>query len=138
MNFTGDGENGLGDGHRRKFFRLAMQELVDEQFGLFKSNDGGRSLHISNTSIRAQPDHLAHFELCGKLVGLALLHCETLPSAQFTIALYKLLFGSEPLKLEDFLTVDPEFYHRKVMYLLESKYQENGLGLHDLNLTFED
>ena len=31
------------------------KEPVNEYFGLFKSNDGGRCLHITNTSKEAQP-----------------------------------------------------------------------------------
>ena len=51
------------------------------------SYDGGRSLHLGSVYGELQPDHLAHLELCGKLLGLALLHCETLPSMRFTLPL---------------------------------------------------
>ena len=51
------------------------------------------ALHISSTAADAQPDHAAHFELCGKLVALALLHRETLPAMRFTPVLWKLHLG---------------------------------------------
>ena len=51
----------------------ASQELADPKFGLFNSYDGGRTLHPSPVSSDAQPDHLAPFELCARLAGLALL-----------------------------------------------------------------
>lgn len=140
VRFTGNGENGVGDGHRREFFRLIADELVNPNFGLFRSNDGGRSFHVSCTSSHAQPDHLAHFELCGKLVGLALLHRETLPAARFTPALLKLLLGSMPLELEDMAVVDPAFYNGKVLYLLEDRGRDetSPVALADLEMTFED
>ena len=83
IQFDGNGENGLGDGHRREFFRLTSEELTNVDAGLFRSNDGGRSLHISSTAEHAQPDNMAQFELCGKLIGLALLHGETLPAMRY-------------------------------------------------------
>ena len=83
VQFDGNGENGLGDGHRREFFRLTSEELTNVDAGLFRSNDGGRSLHISSTAEHAQPDNMAQFELCGKLIGLALLHGETLPAMRY-------------------------------------------------------
>jgi len=139
VRFAGDGESGVGDGHRREFFQLAASELMDPNCGLFKSHDGGRSFHISGTAAAAQPDHLAQFELCGKLVGLALLHRETLPSLRFTDALRKLLLR-QVLTIEDMASVDPEFYAGKVQYVLESRYKEgpSPMALEDLCLTFED
>lgn len=70
VQFRGDDESGLGDGHRREFFCLTAAELMNADAGLFKSNDGGRSYHLNGVAADAQPDHLAQFELCGKLIGL--------------------------------------------------------------------
>jgi len=140
VRFTGDGENGHGNGHRREFFMLAAKQLADPRFGLFKSNDGGRSIHINSMSAETQPDHLAHFELCGKLVGLALLHQETLPHLRFTAALRKLLLGSSPVSVEDLASVDPALYEGKVLYLKEARYQQDDapVPIEDLDLTFEE
>lgn len=140
VKFQGDGENGVGDGHRREFFRLAAAELMEPEFGLFKSNDGQRSFHPSSTASDAQPDALAFFELIGKLIGLALMHQETLPAARLTSALRKVLLGAGPLEIEDMASVDPEFYRHKVLYILEAKYAqgEAPLTLADLELVFED
>lgn len=140
VKFQGDGENGVGDGHRREFFRLAAAELMDQEFGLFKSNDGGRSFHPSSTAGDAQPESLAYFELCGKLITLALMHQETLPAARFTLALRKLILSAGPLEIDDMSSVDPDFFRHKVLYILDAKYAEgqNPLMLSDLELMFED
>ena len=82
VHFVGNDETGSGDGHRRELFRLASEEMIDLKVGLFVSYDGNRTFHVSTTSGEAQPDHLAQFELCGKVIGLALLHGETLPTIQ--------------------------------------------------------
>lgn len=140
VQFAGDGENGNGDGHRREFFKLAAEELTNADFGLFKSNDGGRSFHVSSTAADAQADNLAQFELCGKLVGLALLHRETLPSMRFSLALRKLILGGSPLVLDDLAAVDPVLFDGKVRYLQQSRYNDgpSPVSLADLGLTFED
>eukprot|EP00931_Biecheleriopsis_adriatica_P090246 TRINITY_DN64260_c0_g1_i1.p1 TRINITY_DN64260_c0_g1~~TRINITY_DN64260_c0_g1_i1.p1 ORF type:complete len:854 (+),score=148.37 TRINITY_DN64260_c0_g1_i1:61-2622(+) len=140
VQFTGNGESGLGDGHRREFFRLTASEFVNPDMGLFQSKDGGRTYHISSTAAEAQPDNLAQLELCGKFLGLALLHGETLPSMCFTPALCKLLLGKR-VDMHDMKAVDPEFYNRKVVYILEGLYNTDGgnpEALADLGLTFED
>jgi len=139
VKFMGD-ETGAGDGHRRECFRLVISALCDMEFGLFKSMDGGRSLHPSSTASDAEPECIPYFELVGKLVALALMHQETLPAARFTLALRKMLLSAGPLSVEDMASVDPEFYKHKVQYLLESKYaeEEGAMTLTDLDLTFED
>jgi E3 ubiquitin-protein ligase HUWE1 len=140
VQFRGNSETGGGAGHRREFFRLTSEELTNADAGLFKSNDGGRSLHISSTAEHAQPDNLAQFELCGKLIGLALLHGETLPAMRFTAALRKLILGLAPLTLGDMATVDPGLYEGKVKYLMQERYKQNTTpcSLEELDLKFED
>ena len=91
-----------------------IQAREQHEIGLFKSNDGGRSLHISSTAEHAQRDNLAQCELCGKLIGLALLHGEILPAMRFTLALRKLILGITPLTLEDMATDSgPRILRRK-------------------------
>lgn len=140
VNFKGDGETGAGDGHRREFFRLAADELTSLDLGLFSSHDGGRTLHPSCTARDAHPESQAYFELLGKLIALALLHREVLPSVRFTLALRKLLLEVGQLDIEDMASVDPEFYRHKVLYILEGKYGEGSVPLPvtDLELAFED
>jgi len=141
VKFHGEAETGSGDGHRREFFRLATAALTDLKFGLFCSNDGGRTLHPSGTAADAEPECWnTYFEISGKLIALALMHQETLPSARFTLALRKLLLGVGPLAVEDMASVDPVFFRHKVVYLLESKYAEGEcpLAIGDLDLVFED
>lgn len=140
VQFRGNGENGIGDGHRREFFNLIAKELTDPDFGLFKSQDGGRSVHINSTAADMQPDHVAQFELCGKLIGLAFLHQETLPSMRITPVLRKLLLGNCPIVLEDLALVDPDLYVGKILYLQNSRYKDgdNQMSIEDLALSFVD
>lgn len=140
VKFRGDGENGVGDGHRREFFRLVAAELMDPEFGLFRSNDGGRSFHPSSTSKDAQPECLSFFELCGKLIALALMHQETLPASRLTRALHKMILGAGPLEMLDMASVDPDFFKHKVLYIMDAKYLEGRtpMTLADLELVFED
>lgn len=140
VKFGGDDESGLGDGHRREFFRLAAEQLMALELGLFRSHDGGRTLHPSSTAADVEPEFVSYFELLGKLIALALLHRETLPSARFTLALRKLLLNSGPLEVEDMAVVDPEFYRHKLLYIREARYEysEPAVALADLDLTFED
>lgn len=139
VRFVGD-ETGAGDGHRRECFRLVIAALCDLEFGLFKSMDGGRTLHPSSTAADVDPEYLVYFEFFGKLIALALMHRETLPAARFTLAMRKMLLCAGALAVEDMSSVDPEFYKHKVQYLLENKYAEGDfpMTLTDLELTFED
>eukprot|EP00929_Paragymnodinium_shiwhaense_P072123 TRINITY_DN36609_c0_g1_i2.p1 TRINITY_DN36609_c0_g1~~TRINITY_DN36609_c0_g1_i2.p1 ORF type:complete len:849 (-),score=125.38 TRINITY_DN36609_c0_g1_i2:158-2704(-) len=140
VSFGGADDAGAGDGHRREFFRLAAAELMNPDCGLFKSTDGGRSFHISATAGNSQPDHLAQFELCGKLLGLALLHRETLPAMQLTTALRKQLLGDFTTSLDDLASIDPELFEKKVHYIKMEKYKAGDapMQLADMGLVFED
>lgn len=140
VNLAGAGETGGGAGHRREVFRLAAQKLLDLELGLFRSYDGGHTLHPSCTAIGGEPWGLALFELVGKLIALCLLHRETLPGARFTLPMRKLLLGQGPVSIEDMAAMDPEFVRHKVQYILESKYEEgeSPMSLETLDLVFED
>eukprot|EP00913_Durusdinium_trenchii_P034772 g32527.t1 len=95
---------------RKEFFRLAAEEFMEPELGLFVSKDGGRSYHVSPGEGDAK--QLKQLQLCGKLIGLALLH-------------------GEP----DMAAVDPEFYQNQVGKILDYK---EGEPLGDLGLTFVD
>jgi len=122
---------------REEFFRLAATEFMSPDLGLFASKDGGRSFHIAP---QGKNESLSQFELCGKLLGLALLHGEMVPSMRLSPTLRKLLLGSPTVGVEDMAAVDPEFYRKRVAYLLEGSYKqgEQPMELADLALTFED
>mmetsp|Transcript_78686 Transcript_78686/g.163637 ORF Transcript_78686/g.163637 Transcript_78686/m.163637 type:complete len:1018 (+) Transcript_78686:165-3218(+) len=138
IRFVGE-ETGAGDGHRRECIRVAMAALCDREFGLFKSHDGGRSIHPSSIAVEAEPECMKYFHLVGKLIAVSLIHMETIPAARFTIALRKMILAAGPLHVGDMASVDPEFYLHKVQYLLLNKYmEEDKMSLSDLDLTFED
>merc|ERR1711924_425892 len=73
------------------------------------------------------------------LIGLALLHGESLPAMRLSHALRKLILG-HTLGIEDMATVDRDFYNGKILYLLEERYKTGPapLAVQDLGLTFED
>lgn len=125
---------------RKEFFRLAANEFMYADLELFKSKDGGRSFHLSPNA--TEKDHVEQLELCGKLIGLALLHGEPVPSMKLSKPLRRMLLGAPLRPLEDMASVDPAFYDSKVAYILEGRYQEEGeegsKELSALNLTFVD
>jgi len=92
-------------------------EFADPQVNLFCSYDGGRTLQPSPSSA-VNDTHIAYFELIGKVVGLALLHGETVP-IRFSTPFLKRILG-HTLTAEDLSLVDPEAYKRYVYccYLL--------------------
>jgi len=132
--------------NRQEFFRLAAQEFMSPELDLFVSKDGGRSFHVSPGSSSDESDRegdqLDHLQLCGKLIGLALLHGESVPAMKLSKPLRRLLLGAPLRPLEDMAAVDPEFYKSKVAYILEGRYKEEGeegsKELAALNLTFVD
>jgi hypothetical protein len=110
------GEAAAGDGLRREWFLLVAAELADPRVNLFCSYDGGRTLQPSPSS-DVQGGHTAYFELAGKVVGLALLHGETVPLRLSSPFLKRIL--GHALGLEDLEAVDPEAY-RGLRYVLEA------------------
>ena len=76
---------------------------------LFCSYDGGRTLQPSPSS-SLNDTHISYFELIGKVIGLALLHGETVPM-RFSTPFLKRILG-HTLTPEDLSLVDPEAYKR--------------------------
>ncbi|CAJ1390082.1 unnamed protein product [Effrenium voratum] len=139
VSFTEDEEESGDDKEspscqRQEFFRLAAAEFMSPELGLFASKDGGRSFHV----LPCDESRLAQLELCGKLIGLALLHQDQVPMRLSRPLRRRLL--KAPLRPEDIASVDPEFYQKRVLYLLESQYQqeEEPKQLADLGLYFVD
>eukprot|EP01052_Picozoa_sp_SAG31_P024215 SAG31_NODE_2044_length_6580_cov_2.757445_7_plen_769_part_00 len=131
-------ENGVGDGVRREWFGIVSSELTDPARGLFRSKDGGRTLHPNpDSQLAAGADHLAYFCLLGRITGLAIYHKEPLP-ASWSIAFIKAVFGF-PVALEDVESVDPELYEKRVVYVRDGTYaSRDGIVLADLGLVFVD
>jgi len=132
-----DDEGEEDSNHRQEFFRLAADEFM--KLGLFVSKDGRNSSFHINPEANSE-EQLRQFELCGKVIGLALLHQETVPSMRLSPALRKLLLSNAKLGMEDLAAVDPQFYQSHVLRILEGQYtqEEPPKQLSDLGLTFED
>ena len=130
-------EHGVGDGVRRDWFENTVNEILDEQKGLFLSKDGGRTLQPNpHSKLAAGPDHLSYFALLGRIIGFALFHSEHIP-APWTTAFVKATF-EYPIVLGDLESVDPELYRTKVAYIRDRTYAtRDGMTLEDLELTFE-
>ena len=72
---------------------------MDPELGLFSSKDGGRSFHLSPGDV--DPSSLQRLQLCGKLIGLALLHGEEVPAMKLSTPLRRLLLGAPLRPLEE-------------------------------------
>jgi len=127
VNFRG--EAAAGDGLRREWFRLVARELSDPAVNLFASYDGGRTLQPSPTSSVQEGAEGSYFQLAGKVVGLALLHGETLPM-RFSGPFLKRILG-HVLTPEDVQAVDPDSY-KGIQFVLETDDVES------LCLTFSE
>lgn len=103
-------------------------EFADPQVNLFCSYDGGRTLQPSPSS-DVNETHISYFELIGKVVGLALLHGETVPM-RFSTPFLKRILG-HTLTPEDLSIVDPEGY-KSIKYVIDADDVE------DLCLTFSE
>ena len=103
---TFHGEAAGGDGVRRDWLGEVTTHIVDPMRGLFRSDDGGRTLQPNPESGCIHEDHLAHFALLGRLAGVALHHRELL-NIKWTSAFIKVVLGW-PLTVDDVASVDPE------------------------------
>ena len=74
-------ESAEGDGVRRNWLHAAANALLEPNHGLFVLASDGETLIPNAHSSLLVPDHLAHFALFGRLIGLALLHGEHLCKA---------------------------------------------------------
>ena len=127
VRFAGEGAG--GDGLRREWFGLVLDEILDPRHGLFVSADGGHTYQPSPNAATLQPDHLSYYALLGRLVGHSLYHREPL-DVSWTAAFLKAAFGFECVA-SDLEAFDPELYSNRVVYLRERKYRQDGLSLDD-------
>ena len=127
------GEAAEGDGVRREWFAQTTKEISDPRRGLFISLDGGRTLQPNPEAGDHAPDHLAHFALLGRIVGLALHHCESL-DVSLSAAFLKAVLGY-PITVDDVALIDPE----KCKNLRKMrKYSAKDLAVIHPGLSFED
>ena len=134
-----DDEEGADDagGVLRELLSLAAAELLNMDTNLWRLVDG-ESLWPSCTSGATNDDHLAFFELTGKLVGLALLRGEVLPHVRFTAPLLRRLLRQPCPDPEDELrALDSELYRNKFAFVrtcsaedlaaLDQRFESTGL-----------
>ena len=130
-----DDEEGAVDagGVLRELLSLAAAELLNMDTNLWRLVDG-ESLWPSCTSGATNDDHLAFFELTGKLVGLALLRGEVLPRVRFAAPLLRRLLRQPCPDPEDELReLDSELYRNKFAFVRTCSAED----LAALDLRFE-
>uniref|UniRef100_A0A7E4UYV5 HECT-type E3 ubiquitin transferase n=1 Tax=Panagrellus redivivus TaxID=6233 RepID=A0A7E4UYV5_PANRE len=128
MTVTFDEEDGLDyGGPSRELFFLLSRELFNPYYGLFECacNDN-YTVQVSAMS-KFVDNHLQWFELCGRILGLALIH-RCMIDTFFTRAFYKMLQGL-PYKLEDLQSMDLQYYN-SLLWVRNNKITP------DLELTF--
>ncbi|GAQ89414.1 E3 ubiquitin-protein ligase [Klebsormidium nitens] len=107
-------EDGAGPGLLREFFTLVSRALFDPAAALFAPSPRDRRRFHINPASDINPGHLAHFALCGRLLGLAMANGTPL-GVRFSSILCAVLLG--PLEDADARTLlrsvqdaDPELY----------------------------
>ena len=91
---TSNGDAAEGDGLRREWFHKAVASLLEPDRGLFKPSADETTLVPNSYSGTLVPDHLAQFALFGRIMGLALLHQETIPRiGDLNVAVFEFLLG---------------------------------------------
>jgi hypothetical protein len=133
-----EGSSAVGDGVRREYLNLMAEEFSNLDHALLetRASDGSHAhrMQPSESSGRVNPDHLAYFEMLGKLIGVALMQAGGCLCIRFTIPFLKQLLG-QPIDIPDDLErVDPALYATKVVQLRQ--YDEATLSACDL--TFEE
>ncbi|KAL3086117.1 hypothetical protein niasHS_009687 [Heterodera schachtii] len=110
MMVTFDCEDGLDfGGPSRELFFLLSRELFHPRHGLFEfSGPNAHTVQISPMS-KFVDHHLKWMELCGRVLGLALVH-RCLLDSFFTRPFYKMM-AQLPLRLDDLRDLDPQLWH---------------------------
>lgn len=107
------GEEGVDEGGvQREFFQLAMRELVDPKYGLFRWWEESRLYWfwpcLSNPDSGSncnEDDASSDYELVGRLIGLAFYNGVIL-NVRFPRALYREMVGLSP-RLAELAQLDP-------------------------------
>uniref|UniRef100_A0A915DR76 HECT-type E3 ubiquitin transferase n=1 Tax=Ditylenchus dipsaci TaxID=166011 RepID=A0A915DR76_9BILA len=128
MTVTFDEEDGLDyGGPSRELFFLLSRELFNPYYGLFEySANDTYTVQMSPMS-KFVDNHLQWMELCGRILGLALIH-RCLIDTFFTRAFYKFLLRL-PYTVSDLQSMDQQFY-TSLKWIRENRITS------DLELTF--
>ncbi|KHN79903.1 E3 ubiquitin-protein ligase HECW2 [Toxocara canis] len=128
ISVTFDEEEGLDyGGPSRELFFLLSRELFNPYYGLFEySANDTYTVQISPMSVFVD-NHLKWMELCGRILGLALVH-RCLIDTFFTRAFYKLLL-QVPFTISDLQSLDSQF-HNSLLWIKENEITP------DMELTF--
>jgi len=100
-----DGEEGVDEGGvQKEFFQLLVEELYNEDFGMFERIEESRNFWFNKNSFEAN----VQFELFGIVLGLAIYN-QVILDVKFPMAVYKklLLGDSVQLGLSDLLDFQP-------------------------------
>jgi hypothetical protein len=117
------GEPAVGEGVRRDWLKLTMEELLNPDRGLFTSKDGGRTLHpYTHSELATGGDHLSYFALLGRITGISMAHKEPL-NAAWSFGFIKAAFGYDILT-DDLQHIDDELYEKKVKFMRNASEEE--------------
>eukprot|EP00933_Yihiella_yeosuensis_P034292 TRINITY_DN27793_c0_g1_i1.p1 TRINITY_DN27793_c0_g1~~TRINITY_DN27793_c0_g1_i1.p1 ORF type:complete len:429 (+),score=67.93 TRINITY_DN27793_c0_g1_i1:820-2106(+) len=111
-----DGEEGIDEGGvQKEFFQLLIEELYNEDFGMFERIDESRNFWFNKNSFEVN----LQFELFGSVLGLAIYN-QVILDVKFPMAVYKkLMLGSRAsLGLTDLLDFQPSLA-QGLVHLLE-------------------
>uniref|UniRef100_A0A914GXI2 HECT-type E3 ubiquitin transferase n=1 Tax=Globodera rostochiensis TaxID=31243 RepID=A0A914GXI2_GLORO len=127
MTVTFDCEDGLDyGGPSRELFFLLSRELFHPRHGLFEfSGPNAHTVQISPMS-KFIDNHLKWMELCGRVLGLALVH-RCLLDSFFTRPFYKML-AQLPPHLDDLRELDPQL-HNSLCWLRDHSISADQLAL---------
>lgn len=112
-----DGEEGVDEGGvQKEFFQLLIEQLYNEDFGMFERIDESRNFWFNKNSFEAN----LQFELFGIVLGLAIYN-QVILDVKFPSALYKKLMMTDEeadLGLSDLMDFQPSLA-KGLMALLE-------------------
>uniref|UniRef100_A0A0N4ZNW2 E3 ubiquitin-protein ligase n=1 Tax=Parastrongyloides trichosuri TaxID=131310 RepID=A0A0N4ZNW2_PARTI len=122
-------EDGLDyGGPSRELFFLLSRDLFNPYYGLFEySSPNVYTVTISKNSSKVK-NYLKWFELCGRVLGLALMH-RCLIDTFFPKPFYKILLGINYI-IDDLKDMDQEYYNS-----LKWISENNITGIIDFNFT---
>merc|ERR1719436_2248139 len=87
-----DGEEAVDEGGvQKEFFQLLIEELYNEDFGMFERVDESRNFWFNKNSLEAS----LQFELFGIVLGLAIYN-QVILDVKFPMAVYKKLMDNAP------------------------------------------
>lgn len=128
MTVTFDEEDGLDyGGPSRELFFLLSRELFNPYYGLFENSSNDNYTVQVSTMSKFVENNTQWMELCGRVLGLALIH-RCMIDTFFTKPFYKMILG-EPYKLEDLQSMDMTYYN-SLLWIRNNKITP------DLELTF--